>query len=155
VKIKFGIYIIGLFLLLVSCDQNRVFESYKTLDQSGWHKDSLLVFPVEVKLTGPSHNLYINLRNSGDYQFSNIWLFINIKSPDGKVLTDTVEFQLADPSGKWQGNGIGDLFDNQFDYKEGVFFPTPGIYEFTIQQGMRSENLKGIQDVGLRIEKRY
>lgn len=153
-KLRFWFIACISLVILFACDPQKEFESYHSIETSGWNKDSLITFSVDLKNTAGSHNLYINLRNSGDYEFSNLWLFITIKSPDSTVLTDTVEFQLADPSGKWTGNGIGDLFDNQFEYKENIFFPVPGTYEFSIQQGMRSQRLKGIKDVGLRIEKR-
>lgn len=153
-KLKFWFTSVLFAVVLCSCDPKKEFEAYQALDSSGWHKDSLVVFPVELKNTGGSHNLYLNIRNSGDYAFSNLWLFVTIKSPDGELLTDTVEFQLADPTGKWTGSGIGDLFDNQFIYKKNVYFPSPGTYTFSIQQGMRAEKLKGIRDIGIRIEKR-
>lgn len=148
--------IIGFCVLLFalsSCLSKSEYESYHTLESIGWHKDSVLVFPVELKDTLAAHNLYLNIRNKGTYEFSNIWLFINIESPDGKVLKDTVEFKLADEAGRWLGSGIGDLFDNKMLYKSNVYFPISGEYKFSIQQGMRAKRLKGIQDVGILIDK--
>ncbi|PTN10585.1 gliding motility lipoprotein GldH [Mangrovibacterium marinum] len=152
-RLKLVFSIAALLLALASCTQKKEFEAYRSLSADGWHNDSLVVFDVELGDTIESHNLYLNLRNSGSYPFSNLWLFVNISSPDGKVLTDTLNFQLAAPSGKWLGTGIGDLFDNQFLYKENIYFPTPGIYRFSIQQGMRANRLKGIRDIGISIEK--
>ncbi|WP_372775011.1 gliding motility lipoprotein GldH [Mangrovibacterium sp.] len=153
-KLKSLLALSALLIGIISCNQKSEFEAYHTLDTSGWHKDSLVVFPVPLSDTLTSHNVYLNIRNAGNYEFSNIWLFMQIKAPDGNILTDTLELQLADPTGKWTGSGIGDLFDNQFIYKKNVFFPASGTYEFSVQQGMRATMLKGIQDVGLRIEKR-
>ena len=153
-KTRLSISIIALLLIVVACHPKSEFEAYHSLKDSGWHKDSVQVFAVGFNNTRQSHNLYINIRNKGQYEFSNIWLFINIQSPDGENLTDTVEFKLADTVGRWTGSGIGDLFDNQFLYKENVFFPVPGVYKFSIQQGMRAKRLKGIRDIGIRIEKR-
>lgn len=149
---KQSLIIIAFIVFLVACDSNRVYESYKAISQSGWHKDSVKQFNFTIEDTLQSHNLYINLRNKGNYPNSNIWLFLSINSPNGTNLTDTVEFTLADNTGKWMGSGIGDLFDNQFKYRSNVFFPNSGKYSFNIQHGMRSEYLKGIRDVGVRIE---
>jgi gliding motility-associated lipoprotein GldH len=99
--------------------------------------------------------LFVNIRNLGTYPYSNIYLFLTIGAPDGKLLTDTVEFTLADPSGRWTGSGIGGLHDNQILYKSSVYFPRKGIYTFRIKQGMRDNVLPGIRDVGIRIEKTY
>ncbi|WP_299578356.1 gliding motility lipoprotein GldH [uncultured Sunxiuqinia sp.] len=144
---------IAIILLIVACDANRVYEDYKFIGEEGWHKDSAARFQVPVDSSGSSHNVYINIRNKGNYPNSNIWLFLEIVSPQGKVLTDTVEYILAEKSGKWRGSGIGDLFDNQFLYRKNVHFDEPGEYRFAIRQGMRAQQLKGIHDIGLRVEK--
>jgi gliding motility-associated lipoprotein GldH len=150
-------YILGILLItsIISCDRKRVFESYQTLGEKGWNKDSVVVFNVALKDTIRNHNLYVNIRNKGTYPYSNLWLFLSIGSPDGKLRTDTVEFSLAEPSGRWKGSGIGDLHDNQILYKSSVYFPHKGKYTFRIKQGMRDNVLQGIRDVGLRIEKTY
>lgn len=135
-----------------ACDNSRVYEEYRSVDASGWQKDSVARFDVAMNNVEQAHNLYINIRNKGNYPNSNIWLFVEVQAPDGQVLTDTVEYVLAEKRGKWRGSGIGDLFDNQFLYRRNVTFETIGEYHFLIRQGMRSKNLKGIHDIGLRIE---
>ena len=45
------------------------------------------------------------------------------------------------------------LHELNLPYKSNVFFPVKGTYEFKIQHGMRIENLKGVYDFGLKIEK--
>jgi gliding motility-associated lipoprotein GldH len=155
---KKTIFYITLLLIVtafVSCDRKRVFEAYKTLDEKGWNKDSIVVFHFPLTDTTRNHNLYVNIRNKGTYGYSNLWLFLSIGSPDGKTVTDTVEFSLAEPNGRWKGSGIGDLHDNQILYKKSVFFPKKGNYTFSIKQGMRDNVLQGIRDIGLRIEKTY
>lgn len=144
-----------LILGIFSCDRKRVFEAYHPLGEKGWNKDSVVVFNVELTDTIRNHNLYVNIRNKGTYPYSNLWLFLSIGSPDGKILTDTVEFSLAEASGRWRGSGIGDLHDNQILYKSSVYFPHKGEYSFQIKQGMRDNVLQGIRDVGIRIEKTY
>ena len=151
------IYIAGILLItgIVSCDRKRVFEAYKTLDDNGWNKDSVVIFDVALSDTIKNHNLYVNIRNKGTYPYSNLWLFLSVGSPDGKMVTDTVEFSLAEASGRWKGSGIGDLHDNQILYKSSVYFPHKGNYTFHIKQGMRDNVLPGIRDIGIRIEKTY
>jgi gliding motility-associated lipoprotein GldH len=147
------ILILSLIAGLISCDRKRVFESYKELDSKGWNKDSIVVFNVAITDTIKNHNLLVNIRNKGTYPYSNIYLFMTIGAPDGTSRTDTVEFTLAEPSGRWKGSGIGGLHDNQILYRNSVSFPKKGIYKFEIKQGMRDNVLPGIRDVGIRIEK--
>ncbi|MDP4186197.1 MAG: gliding motility lipoprotein GldH [Bacteroidota bacterium] len=146
-------FLMLLIVLLVSCDPNRTYEKYQKVDKNGWHQDSTIYFAVDISDTVNLYNLYVNIRNKGNYPNSNLWLFLTVTPPKGKSITDTVEFNLADIHGKWMGKGLGDLYDSQHLYKGKVFFPTAGTYRFKIQHGMRETLLPGIRDVGIRIEK--
>ena len=152
--IKQILVVVAGIILAIGCDRNRVYESYAGIGDRGWHKDSVLLFQFEIHDTLQAHNLYVNIRNKGNYPNSNIWLFLSVVSPAGEVVADTVEFMLADASGRWFGSGIGDLFDNQFPYRSNILFPSSGTYEIRIHHGMRVDLLKGIRDVGIRVEKR-
>lgn len=140
-------------VLLAACSPQPVYEQYRPVSPSGWNADSLEKFSFSIEDTLQPYNVKVNIRNKGDYEFSNLWLFVDIVSPDSSVIRDTVEFLLAEPGGKWYGRGIGDLFDAQYLYRSNVRLPMCGEYTIILQQGMRDDNLKGIHDIGLRIEK--
>ncbi len=140
-------------LFFMACDKNRIYEYYRPIEKAGWDKDSLLVFDFHVSDTLQNHNLYINVRNDIKYNYSNLWLFIAIDEPGGTELTDTFEITLADPSGKWIGEGFGGIKTRQTMFKRDVYFPVSGNYTINIQHGMRENILKGITDIGVRVEK--
>lgn len=137
-----------------SCDKKRVFDSYSEIGPEGWPGDSVKIFPFTIADTVRLHRLYINLRNRTSYNYSNIWLFIEVQSPGSKILSDTVQFILADSAGKWLGKGFAGIIDNRLPYLNNFYFPQPGEYRISIRHGMRQEVLKGISDIGIRIEKR-
>ena len=143
----------GIVLLLAACDTNRVFDQYKPIEDAVWHKDSVVIFDVPVNDTLQNHNLLINVRNDVNYNYSNLWLFVTIEQPGGATSKDTFEMMLADPSGKWLGEGKGGLKNRKVIYRRNVFFPRSGDYGISLQQGMRNDELKGISDVGVRLEK--
>lgn len=145
--------VIAIGLGFTSCDKTVVFDKYKAIPKTGWIKDSIVVFDIPIEDTLQSHNLLINIRNETSYNFSNLWLFIEILQPDGKMLTDTFEIVLADPSGKWLGDGIGGLKTREAVFRRNVTLPVSGNYMVKLQHGMREDVLKGIHDVGFRIEK--
>lgn len=137
----------------MGCNPNLEYEKYSEISEGTWHKDSLVVFDVPVTDTIQQYNLFFNVRNNIDYGYSNLWLFVEIEQPDGTSLTDKFELALAAPSGKWLGKGFGGLKTREAIYKRNVFFPVSGEYKIKVSQGMREDNLSGIRDVGLRIEK--
>lgn len=150
---KLPYLLILIIFLIVSCFSNSFFEDYHSLNPTGWDKDSLACFDVNVTDTTTAYDLYINVRNLGDYPYSNLWLFINIVAPDSSSIRDTVEYQLAFPNGKWKGKG-NNIYYNKFPLRENVNFPLKGNYTFTISQAMRTDVLKGLNNIGLRVEKR-
>jgi len=112
-----------------------------------------LVFDVPVKDTTNKYNIFITVRNADSYDFSNLYLFVDITSPMKITERDTMECILADASGRWLGDGLGDIWDNKILFKRNVEFRKPGVYEFALIQGMRVDSLSMIMDAGLSIEK--
>ena len=142
-----------LSVFLFSCDRNVVFEKNVKFPENKWEMNNIIKLDAEIKDTVSLHNIYINVRNAGGYQFSNLYLFLNTRTPKGEEARDTIELTLADERGKWLGNGSGDIWDNRILLKRKFRFPESGIYHFEMQQAMRINPLPQMMDAGLRIEK--
>jgi gliding motility-associated lipoprotein GldH len=151
-KNKILALIVSVFLIS-SCQNNDVFFNYKSIPLQGWSKDSVYTFNVVVSDVSKAYNVYINVRNRGEYPHQNLWLFIHKISPDSIVSKDTINFYLADQRGKWLGSGVGASFEMPVIYQRNFHFPKTGKYSFGIVQGMRDSVLIGINDIGLRVEK--
>ena len=139
-------------LTLLSCDPARVYEKNIKIPDGIWEKENKVGFEVFIDDTVSAHNLYVNVRNTSLYPFSNLYLFIETTAPSGHTIRDTVEVFLADNRGKWLGSGLGDIWDLQQVYKQNVRFAQRGKYFFEYQQAMRMDRLPFILDTGLRIE---
>ena len=144
---------ISLFFILVSCDENRIFDEYKSIPDATWHKDDIVEFDIKLDDTLSRNQVYIKIRNTVDYSYSNIYLFTKVDFPDGRVLVDTLEYEMTDTEGMWLGDGVSGIKNNLLYYKKDVVFYEKGDYKLSIQHGMRSDALIGIQDVGIRIER--
>ncbi|MCO4820992.1 MAG: gliding motility lipoprotein GldH [Flavobacteriaceae bacterium] len=156
-----GIKLLALTLLmsLGACDSNSVFDDYKSVPNQ-WHKDSVITFNVTPLDTIAPYNLFVNVRNTNDYKFNNLFLIVTLDYPNGKVETDTLEYQMAKPNGELLGTGFSDIKENKLWFKENVILNESGEYVVKIQHAMRKngsvngvENLEGITDIGFRIEK--
>ena len=86
-------------------------------------------------------------------------MITEIKFPQGKVISDTLEYEMSKPNGEWLGTGFGDVKESKLWYKEDVRFDEPGQYKVTIEQAMRKngevdgiQELEGITHIGFRIE---
>ena len=150
--IYFSFLFIFSILVFSSCDSKRIFEKNQDIPEEGWKSENILKFDVDIKDPATSTNFYVNVRNADGYPFSNLYLFVKTKFPNGKISNDTLECVLADEKGKWLGKGLGDIYDNQIPFKKNVHFPMAGKYSFEIQHGMRINPVLLVMDVGLRIE---
>ena len=146
--------IIGLLHISSSCLRSNSFSFNEELPLEGWSKFHKPVFTAEITDTLNAYNILLSLRNSHEYPYRNIFLFITTSSPEGVSIKDTIEYQLADEKGSWYGKGLGDIHNLAVSYKSNILFPSAGEYIFKIEQGMRTDNLKGILDVGLIIRKK-
>jgi len=152
------IIIIFLAIITVSCDDTQVLDEYQTVAES-WEMDEKVSFTLPELDSEKEYNLFINVRNTNDYKFSNLFLIGEMTFPNGKVVTDTLEYDMAAPNGEWLGTGFSDVKENKLWYKEKVSFNEEGAYVITLQHAMRKNgdvdgvtSLEGITDIGFRIE---
>ncbi len=157
-KLVIGSLIVS--MLFISCDKKRDFDEYLSLNDQQWNKNNELKFTFSVEDTLSQKNLFINIRNNKDYGYSNLFVITQMDFPDGNSVVDTLEYDMADATGKFLGEGFSDIKESKLYYKENILFPTKGDYTFKIRQAMRKngevsgiENLEGVTDVGFRIEK--
>lgn len=157
-KLKSSILLLLIVLFFCSCDKKRVFDEYKTVGES-WKKDSIVGFNFNQMDTLTPYNLFVNIRNNDDYEFSNLFLIVSMQQPDGLVRKDTLQYEMANADGTLMGDGFADIKENKLFYKEKVRFAKAGNYKISIQQAVRKtgkiegvSDLKGVTEVGFRIE---
>ncbi|MCX6322280.1 MAG: gliding motility lipoprotein GldH [Bacteroidia bacterium] len=147
------VLILTSLVLLSSCNSNVVYTDSLEMPEKTWKLLDISAFKIPITDTLNSNNVFFTIRTGSSYPFRNIYLFVTTTSPNGKSITDTLQYNLADEKGKWYGKGFGDIHELKLPYKTNVYFPVKGSYQFKIQHGMRVEDLKGVYDFGLRIEK--
>jgi gliding motility-associated lipoprotein GldH len=142
----------------ISCDKSQVFDEYHTFED-GWKKNSIINFTFNQEVSKNPYNLFINIRDNDDYEFSNLFLIVKLEHPDGLTKIDTLEYQMANPDGSLLGEGFSDIKESKLWYKEKMMFPKKGKYKLSIQQAVRQtgkvkgvEKLDGITEIGFRIE---
>lgn len=144
-----------LTFIFMSCDENRVFDDYKSMEDYKWNINAPVRFEVNVQDSSEYCNIFLKVRNNQDYENKNLWMFVKLISPNGEIEIDSkLDCTLADDEGRWLGKGLGDIYDSSHKLKENFRFKHSGIYTFEIIHGMRKSILSGVRDIGLRVEKR-
>jgi gliding motility-associated lipoprotein GldH len=143
-----------ILLAAAACaDRNIVWQQNVTVHDCLWNKDSILTFNISAEDTLAWYALSVYVRNRTDYGFQNLYIFLDVKAPNGNSTVDTLNFMLAFDSGQWTGTGgvFSKFRENNFLYRDYIRFPERGTYAVNIRHGMRKDNLEGISSVGLTL----
>ncbi len=144
-------------LLTMGCSEPPVFQADVPIADGRWDRQVKPTFAFDIADTVNKHDVFIDVRHTGEYPYSDLFLFVDLTGPGGRAARDTVECLLAEPSGKWYGKGLGFIFADRYQakvlYKLGNRFPASGRYSITLEQAMRTDTLIGVLDIGVSIER--
>ncbi len=144
--------VLFVLFLLANCMDSSGYVQIKNLN-GNWGKKAEQKFDFKIKDAQNPKNIIFVVRNNNDYPYSNIRFFVNFSDlKTKKKITDTLNYNLALPNGEWIGKGFGDTKETLFQYKLNYKFPANGDYSIGISQAMRADQLKGIEDIGVKIE---
>ena len=139
-------------VLACSCG-DMAYNRAERMPGNVWNLNHVPSFSIPVTDTINSFDISFSIRTGSSYPFRNIYFFVTTTSPDGRSLGDTLQYNLADQKGKRFGKGFGDIRELSLPYKLNVYFPARGTYVVRVQHGMRKEDLEGVYDLGLRIDR--
>ncbi|MEO6148607.1 MAG: gliding motility lipoprotein GldH [Mucilaginibacter sp.] len=143
------VFLILLYIVFAAgcADPGAVLDRNVELPGHNWSYANKLKYDIKIDDETALYNLYFNLRVTGGYKYSNIFVIFN----HGKGKT-RYEFKLANPDGEWLGAGAGNLYAYRFPLRTQYKFPAKGTYHFEIEQNMRDNPLHEVSDAGLRVE---
>jgi len=144
--------ILILALMMASC-ANDSFEERTVIPEAEWLQQDRVSFDVDINDTLSSYAFGLEFRHLENYRYSNLFVFLHTRMPNGNLTHDTIECTLATPEGRWLGKSSGSMRDLRIPLNVALRFPLKGTYHFEIEQAMREPVLKGIADMGLFIEK--
>ena len=153
-------WIMVVFVACISCNEGLVYSEYVPLNNGIWKKGDTVKFQFKDLDTVGRHHIFLNVRNDQRYEFSNLFLILELEAPDGNTKVDTLEYEMALPTGEWLGKGMGSVKESKLWYKENIDFKDSGVYKVNVSHAMRKngevdglDGLEGITDIGIQIEK--
>jgi len=131
----------------------NTYEKHVAIPAYSWNYGFRPSFVVAISDTAARYNIFVTLRHTNAYPFSNLWLLISTNFAGEKPSTHRVELPLADKQGRWLGSGMDDIFEHRIPIQQHARFDKAGSYHFSFEQNMRINPLPHVMSVGLRIEK--
>lgn len=140
-----------LLLTATACNQATVFEKYEELPDETWNRHKIIEFTAHIPDSG-LYQIKLCLRHTIDYEMANLWCFVSTRSHASSQLKDTVNLKIAEPDGRWLGKGGAIKTLVQSINHNPVVLPKGNVI-FRLEQGMRMEEIKGLKDIGIIVEK--
>jgi gliding motility-associated lipoprotein GldH len=147
---------LSVLLILTACDSSRIYEKNHAFAQRWWTAAEQPQFDFTIADTTQPYNLYFNVRNESVYPYANVYVTYHLLDSAGRELQQKLitEFLFDKKTGKPLGqSGIGDIFDHRFLLLKNYSFPYSGQYTLRFEHFMRTDTLKGVLAVGVRVEK--
>lgn len=149
-----------IFAMLISCETETVYSEYHQLSNGFWQVNDTIKFNFSELNAKEKYNVFLNLRNDNNFEYSNLFLITELNQPNGQTILDTLEYEMAMPDGTWLGKGSGSVKENKLWYRENIDFSDKGVYTLKVTHAMRQSGkvdgvatLNGITDIGLEITK--
>ncbi len=142
--------VIGVWLL-TACQEQPFFQQSYSFKNNTWARKNSPSFKVEIKDTSKAYNFILTLRNATSYEYSNVWIYLNSKSPNKEFAREPFELKITDEKGRWLGKKTGSIVENRLVFRNRKL-SKPGIYTFVFEQGITKKVLYNVLDLGLEIE---
>jgi gliding motility-associated lipoprotein GldH len=152
-------YTFGFLLLtcaLASCLPAPYYQKEEPIPQNEWAYNFKPHFTFEITDTTVQYEPTFIIRHTQAYPYANIWLWMYVKMPGDRIAKkERVNIVLAEPTGKWLGRGMGEIYEQRMKIKfsDSIGFSRKGTYTIAMEQNMRVNPLPDVLHVGLRMEK--
>lgn len=142
---------VSMMLLMASCDGsiNR-YSDFRQLPEAGWAYGDTIRFLSVGNGLSDAGRMSVAVRHNDDFLYRNLWVEVSYADSTGKIHADSVNIELADPLGRWNGKGIGSTYQCQAPV--GRFTAIGDSTEIRVRHIMRLDTVRGIEQIGVTIE---
>ena len=139
--------------LLSACAPNPDDASgYEEVPAAGWCYGDTLKFRPRMDDSIATGSLMVAVRHDSSYPYSDLYLEVSYPvnpsdSADNRLRRDTVRMAVADPYGRWTGQGFGASYQNSATLPHRVTLRDSS--EVFLRQIMRTDTLHGIVQAGI------
>jgi len=136
-----------------SCQSDTLLDTKTDLPELGWAYEQIPAFEFEINDVSICYNVFLNIQISEEYLYRNIYLLVHLRNPDGKDVTNRINVELANASGKWLGSGSGNLKSFKLPIRSDLCFEKAGRYTIGLEQNMRDSLLQHVNYIGISLTK--
>ena len=107
-----------LALLMGACTTKTSYQKSFAFEHEQWKQNVKPTFRVEIADTSAFYDFTLTLRTTTDYKYSNLWIYLNTKTPSGIAAREPFEVKTTYPDGNWIGNKTGSIVNTFYALEE-------------------------------------
>jgi gliding motility-associated lipoprotein GldH len=141
-------------LLCWACEGNHIiYQNTHTLAHKIWPTTAIEHFTFYIADPTQAYDIALLITNNPTYPYQNLFISYELKGEKEHLLQRGLqEGMLFEPkTGKPLGTGWNKKKNHQFVLLRGCQFPNPGTYQVDLTQFMRTEDLAGIEAIGIQV----
>lgn len=112
-KLK-SLLLVGLLLIVASCNQSSIFSKDYDFPGNQWHKNNTNEFTFTVEDDAPLYDITFSLSHVYDFQFDSLPLSFKWVKPDGTTEIIPLDLKIKDEKGNQLADCSGDICDLQY-----------------------------------------
>jgi gliding motility-associated lipoprotein GldH len=148
-KYRFLSLLFPFTLIYAACSGGSFYESTHTFTDVNWSYEDTIKFAFNIQDTSLRYNMYLDIEHKSTYPFQNLYVKIHSAFPDGQLISEQHSLELQGKNGTWISVCRGQDCGIRFILRENMRFDQLGAYTVFLEQFTRTENLKGVESLGL------
>lgn len=139
-------------LLLFSCQSDEIPVGAYSFKDNMWNQKVKPFYELELTDTTNVYDFFITLRNTTDFKYSNLFIYVEEIPPFGPSVRTRHEIPIANADGSWIGTKTGTIIENNYLVKRGKV-PFIGKYKFIIEQAITDQEVTEVLDISFQVKK--
>jgi gliding motility-associated lipoprotein GldH len=139
------------FICIISCKQINLQEQNIGIPQTKWQSNLYSNSSFEITDTAGVYIVYIVIRHTDAYEYSNIWLNVGLQKAGETMKFQKQNLSLAKDAKGWDGVGMNDIWEVRREITRVAL--KKGTYNTSVGHIMRQNPLLHILNIGVRVEK--
>ncbi|MGB0931506.1 MAG: gliding motility lipoprotein GldH [Chitinophagales bacterium] len=141
------------FALQFSGCKPALYKHFIDIPSNVWQKDNIVMFKVKMEQALDKADVRLAIRYVEGYFYDHLKVKVVRISPSNKKLEKDIKLKMMDSDGRYQGEGMGDLWDLEESLMDGFErFEEAGTYHYEFSQTMKDDQFPLVVEVGLIVE---
>jgi gliding motility-associated lipoprotein GldH len=146
-------YLFIFMIVILSCDNRKIFEEYQKFEKQSWHRFNILKFNVPVNDIRIPYQIDLNIRHLPEFRIEELPVNMTLYMPSGEIRTAEHILKFTADNGESLSECLGDYCDISFVLRDDIIFQDTGTIRIEIENKWPKLELPGILEVGLTLKK--